>query len=200
MLFTAIRITLSNTHSPHPTRFSHLYRYGVHAGWWTVYQISRCFFLAFGDCQAAWRSAFAWKGWLLHSLFRPVLYTFFVRYILVGCIFVLTFRLTWILYLTLPLNCLQGAYRVALWAFIVEIIFHAGEVWRGTMTWDDTVGMFCACAVMIIWMTLQYKANLYPNKSKDTWKRWDLTVRSASAMNYVSVVLLSCLSHNKLFF
>jgi hypothetical protein len=29
------------------------------------------------------------------------------------------------------------------------------------MSLGDTAGMFGACAVMITWMTVQYKANLY---------------------------------------
>jgi hypothetical protein len=63
-------------------------------------------------------------------------------------------------------STLKGAYRVALWAFIVEVVFHAIEVWRGTMALADTAGVLGACAVMILWMTVQYKSYLYPEGIK----------------------------------
>jgi hypothetical protein len=55
---------------------------------------------------------------------------------------------------------------MALWAFIIEVVFHGCEVVRGTMSLADTGGMFAACAVMIAWMTIQYKANLYQFEGK----------------------------------
>jgi hypothetical protein len=60
----------------------------------------------------------------------------------------------------------KGAYRVALWSFIVEVIFHASEVYRGTILLKDTAHVFVICGVAILFQTLLYNSILYPTDKK----------------------------------
>ena len=56
---------------------------------------------------------------------------------------------------------------MALWAFIVEIVCHASEVYRGVMSFNDTKGIFISCTVMIVWMSALYKTNLLQKSIKE---------------------------------
>jgi nitrate/nitrite transporter NarK len=58
----------------------------------------------------------------------------------------------------------KGAYRVALWSFIIEIVHIALELHHGTMDMEKhkLMVVFAVCGGMALWMTLMYKSILYP--------------------------------------
>jgi len=58
----------------------------------------------------------------------------------------------------------KGAYRVALWSFIIEILHAALEVHHGALDMEahKVMPVFVICGATAVWMTVMYKSILYP--------------------------------------
>lgn len=61
----------------------------------------------------------------------------------------------------------KGAYRVAAWSWIVEIILHVAEMHHGNINKKDCMPVYALCGGMFLWQTLSYSSILYPEKRKD---------------------------------
>lgn len=64
----------------------------------------------------------------------------------------------------------KGAYRIALWSWLIEMLFHGIEIYHGQYELQDPKikPVFVLCGAMFIYSTLMYKNILYPkvgNKS-----------------------------------
>lgn len=58
----------------------------------------------------------------------------------------------------------KGAYRVAIWSFIIEMLQVGLEIQRGALDLEKhkLMHIFVLCGSMVLWMTLMYKSILYP--------------------------------------
>ena len=61
----------------------------------------------------------------------------------------------------------KGAFRVAAWSWIVEIVLHAAEMHHGNIAEKDCVVVYGLCSAMFLWQTVSYSSILYPEKNKD---------------------------------
>jgi hypothetical protein len=60
----------------------------------------------------------------------------------------------------------KGAYRVALWSYVGEIMLFAREIQAGTLPLMPFAAICGGLVVAILLMSAQYKAVLYPAKTK----------------------------------
>lgn len=64
----------------------------------------------------------------------------------------------------------KGAYRVALWSWVVEILYHIIETYHGQydIQHPKMKGTIAACCAMLIFSTIMYKSILYPKSKSKT--------------------------------